>query len=108
MNLEEWLLRHNIKDMTMKDYNNYIYYYKQEEPEEYSTIFGNKNENKIKIIVHSVAYVINSWQEYYTDDGTYKYISSKIRLEYSDEEFAEYEVIYGLDGEYHDDYFRCI
>ncbi|MGN2338673.1 hypothetical protein ACTFIN_11220 [Clostridium cagae] len=43
MNLEEWLLRHNIKDMAMKDYNNYIYYYKQEEPEEYSVIFGDKN-----------------------------------------------------------------
>ncbi|URZ00601.1 hypothetical protein [Clostridium felsineum] len=108
MNLEEWLSKRDIKEMVLKNYKNYIFYYEREEPEDYNEIFCGKKQSDIKIIFHSVAYVINTWQEYDTDDGTYKYISAKIRLEYNDEEFAEYEVIYGLDGEYHDDYFRLI
>ncbi|AAK81298.1 hypothetical protein BJV85_000537 [Clostridium acetobutylicum] len=108
MNLEEWLSEHDVKEMVLKNYKNYIFYYKEEEPEDYNEVFGDKKEKDIKIIFHSVAYVINTWQNYDTNDGTYKYISVKIRLEYNDDEFAEYEVIYGLDGEYHDDYFREI
>lgn len=106
MNLEDWLCKFDAKKMALECCEEYLYYYEQGEPEEFHEVFLGKEKTEIKFILHSVAYVINTWQEYISEDGTYKYISVRIRLRHQEEEFAEYEVIFGLDGEYHDDYFR--
>ena len=37
-----------------------------------------------------------------------KYISAKVRLEYDNCTFAEYEGIYDLDGNAEDDYLRVV
>ena len=54
--------------------------------------------------IRAVAYVINEW--YIGDNEARKYISAKVRLEYDDYTFAEYERIYDLDGNGEDDYLR--
>lgn len=108
MNLEDWFCKFDIKKMAVENCKEYLYYYEKEEPEEFNEIFTNKKQKYINFVLHSIAYVINTWQKYDSEDGTYKYISAKIRLKYKQEEFAEYEVIYGLDGKYHNDYFNLI
>ncbi|MGG4219439.1 hypothetical protein ABEW32_14555 [Paenibacillus jamilae] len=104
MELEKWLLKHDIKNMAISCYEDYMSVYRLEEKEDYEEVFGDKETSKIKIVFHSVSYVINYW--YVIDE--HKYISAKLRLEYEDTSFAEYEVIYDLDGEIEDDYFRRI
>lgn len=107
MNLEDWLCKFDAKKMALDDCKEYLYHYQQEEPDEFHEIFSEKKKD-ILFVLHSIAYVINIYHEYDSEDGTYKYISVRIRLQYKENTFAEYEVIYGLDGEYHDDYFRII
>lgn len=106
MELEEWLKDHDIKKMTMKDLKFYLSEYKKDEEEDFNELFKDMDIDKVKYEFNSVAYVINSL--YITDNEVRKYISAKIRLVYEEEEFAEYEAIYGLDGEGEDDYFRRI
>ncbi|MED0669408.1 hypothetical protein P4S95_04085 [Aneurinibacillus aneurinilyticus] len=103
MELENWLLKYNVKKMTIDNYNNYIKSYKLEEPEDYAKVFKDKDITKIDIVFHSVSYVINYW---YVDE--YKYISAKLRLKYDGCGFAEYEAIYDMNGITEDDYFRKI
>ncbi|MCM3340843.1 hypothetical protein M3650_19950 [Paenibacillus sp. MER TA 81-3] len=103
MELDKWLLEYNVKSMIKESYNKYIENYKLEAPKDYAEVFGNKDVAKIDMVFHSVSYVIN-----YRYIEEYKYKSVKIRLEYDDSGFAEYEAIYDFNGQIEDDYFRII
>lgn len=104
MELEKWLEEHNIKEMVMKDLEVYWHVYKEEEKEDFNELFKDMDFDKVEYVFHSVAYVINEWHR--DKDDIYKYISAKVWLEYDGRTFAEYESIYGLDGE--DDYLRMV
>lgn len=106
MELEKWLEKHNIKEMVMKDLEFYMCGYKEEEEEDFNELFKDMDLDKVEYVFHSVAYVINEW--HCDKDDIYKYISAKVRLEYDGRTFAEYESIYGLDGEDEDDYLRIV
>ena len=104
MKLEKWLEEYNIKEMVMKNLEVYLHVYKEEEKEDFNELFKDMDFDKVEYVFHSVAYVINEWHR--DKDDIYKYISAKVRLEYDGRTFAEYESIYGLDGE--DDYLRMV
>ena len=106
MELEKWLKQHDIKQMVMKDLEFYMRGYREEEEEDFNELFKDMDLDKVECVFHSVSYVINEWHR--EEDDIYKYISAKIRMEYDDRPFAEYEAIYGLDGEGEDDYLRMI
>ena len=106
MELEQWLKKKDIKEMVMKDLIFYLDGYKEEDEEDFNELFKDMEFDKVKYIFHSVAYVINEW--YIGDNGERKYISAKVRLEYDDCTFAEYERIYDLNGNGEDDYLRKV
>lgn len=106
MELEQWLKKHDIKKMVMKNLKFYLDEYKKDDEEDFNDFFKAVVFEKIKYEFHSVAYVINSW---HMDEGDErKYISAKVRLEYEETTFAEYEAIYDLNGEGEDDYLRLV
>ena len=86
----------------MRDLQSYLAGYKMEDEEDFNELFKDMDIEKVKYIFHSVAYVINEWHI----SEAHKYISAKVRLEYEDSTFAEYEAIYDLNGEGEDDYLR--
>lgn len=91
----------------MKDLERYLSQYKKEDEEDFNESFKEIEWNKVSYEFHSVSYIIN--RLHHTDEAEdYKYISAKVRLEYDDMAFAEYESIYGLDGSDEDDYFRKV
>lgn len=104
MELEKWLEKHDIEKMVMKNLEYYLSEYKKEDEEEFNKLFENMDLDKVRYEFHSVSYVIN--KRYLSGDDARKYISAKVRLEYDETPFAEYEAIYGLDGEGEDDYLR--
>ncbi len=106
MELEQWLKKRNIKEMVMKDLKFYLDEYKKEDEEDFNELFKDMDLDKVKYVFHSVAYVINEW--HIGDNEERKYISAKVRLEYDDWTFAEYESIYDLDGNGEDDYLRAV
>lgn len=106
MELEQWLKKHNIKEMVMKDLKFYLSKYKKDDEADFNEQFKDMDIDKVKFIFHSVAYVINMW--HLSDNEGYKYISAKVRLEYEDTTFAEYEAIYDLNGNGEDDYLRMV
>ena len=85
---------------------NYLDEYKKEDEEDFNELFKDMDLDKVKYVFHSVAYVINEW--HIGDNEERKYISAKVRLEYDDWTFAEYESIYDLDGNGEDDYLRAV
>ncbi len=104
MELEQWLDEYDIKKMVMRDLKYYLIGYKEEE--DFNELFKDMDLDKVQYVFHSVAYVINEWHT--SGDEKRKYISARVRLEYNDSVFAEYEAIYGLDGEGEDDYLRMV
>ncbi|KHD36726.1 hypothetical protein NL50_09390 [Clostridium acetobutylicum] len=106
MELEQWLDKHDIRKMVMRDLKIYMDGYKEEDEADYNELFENKDINNVNYEFHSVSYVINKY--FITDGEARKYISAKVRLVYEDKEFAEYEAIYDLQGEFDDDYFGLI
>lgn len=106
MELEKWIKEHDVKNMIMKDLKFYLSEYKKEDEEEFDELFKDMDLDKVKYEFHSVSYVINTWHT--IDNEERKYISAKVRLEYEDSTFAEYEAIYGLDGKGEDDYLRQV
>ena len=55
------------------------------------------------MILKNCKFYLNQYKE---EDDVYKYISAKVRLEYDDTTFAEYEAIYDFEGNLEDDYLR--
>ncbi|URZ06759.1 hypothetical protein [Clostridium felsineum] len=106
MELEQWLRKYNVKEMVMRDLNFYLSEYKKEDEEDFKDFFRNVVFENIKYEFHSVSYVINTWHA--TENEQRKYISAKVRLEYEETTFAEYEAIYNLQGEGEDDYLRLV
>lgn len=88
----------------MKDLEVYLHVYKEEEKEDFNELFKDMDLDKVQYAFHSVAYVISEWYNCGNKKG--KYISARVRLEYDDSVFAEYEAIYSLDGEIQDDYLK--
>lgn len=105
MDLENWLSKFNIKEMVMNDLKSYLESFKKEEIEDYEDFFDGIDVNKIVYEFHSVSYSINTW---YSGGEERKYISAKVTLDYEENGFAEYIAIYGLDGQFLDDYFRMV
>ncbi|MFL0248843.1 hypothetical protein ACJDT4_00290 [Clostridium neuense] len=106
MELEQWLKKHDIKKMVMKNLKFYLDEYKKDDEEDFNDFFKDVVFGDVKYEFHSVAYVINSWHMDGEDER--KYISAKVRLEYEETTFAEYEAIYDLDGKGEDDYLRLV
>lgn len=106
MELEKWLTRHNIEETVMKNLKSYLCTYKEEDEEDFNELFKDMDFAEIRYIFHSVSYVINKW--HMGDSEERKYISAKVRLEYDNCTFAEYEGIYDLDGNVEDDYLRAV
>lgn len=106
MELEQWLKEHDIKKMVMRDLDFYLNEYRKEDIEDFNDLFKEVDYDNVKCEFHSVAYVINTW--HISDNEERKYISAKVRLEYKDKTFAEYEAIYDLNGECEDDYLRMV
>lgn len=90
MNLEKWLKKYDIKEITKRHFNDYIYQFKKNRIEDYNNIFRYKNESDIKLIFSSVQYVIGLKEK--DLEFKNKYILSVLRLSYDGEEFAEYKI----------------
>ncbi|MCI8749477.1 MAG: hypothetical protein HFH67_16735 [Lachnospiraceae bacterium] len=101
MKLEQWLDDYDIKKMVIRDLKYYLLRYKEED---FNELFKDMDLDKVQYAFHSVAYVISEWYNCGNKKG--KYISARVRLEYDDSVFAEYEAIYSLDGEIQDDYLK--
>ncbi|QVK18248.1 hypothetical protein KHQ81_00585 [Mycoplasmatota bacterium] len=99
MELDELIIKHNIKKRSFKCYEEYMKNYKLEDPNDYEDLFLSKNINEVELRIHSIAYVINCYF-----DKDIRYLASTIRLIYDDIEFAEYKVFFNLHGEIEDDY----
>ncbi|WP_017353219.1 MULTISPECIES: hypothetical protein [unclassified Clostridium] len=106
MELEQWLKDHDIKKMVMQNLEFYLSEYKKDDEEDFNELFKDMDFDKVKYEFHSVSYVINMW--HIAENEERKYISAKVRLEYEESTFAEYEAIYDLDGEGEDDYLRSV
>ncbi|KHD36728.1 hypothetical protein NL50_09400 [Clostridium acetobutylicum] len=106
MELEQWLDKYNVKEMVMRNLKFYLKEYKKEDEEDFKDFFKDVVFEDITYEFHSVSYVINTWHA--TGSEQRKYISAKVRLEYEEVTFAEYEAIYSLEGEGEDDYLRLV
>lgn len=104
MELEKWLEKYNVKSMVLKNCKFYLNQYKEEDEEDFNESFKDIDWEEVSYEFHSVSYVINTWHR--EDDDVYKYISAKVRLEYDDTTFAEYEAIYDFQGNLVEDYLR--
>lgn len=107
MELEKWLLQHDIKKMVMNNLKKYLESYEQEENEYFKELFKGMDLKKIEHVFHSVSYVINSEMQT-MDDEDLSYIHVQVKLEYCGVAFAEYGALYELNEEPLDDYFRLI
>ncbi len=106
MELEQWLKNHDIRKMVIRDLEFYLSEYKKEDEEDFNELFKDMDIDKVKYEFHSVSYVINMW--HIDESEERKYISAKVRLEYEESTFAEYEAIYDLYGKGEDDYLRMV
>lgn len=104
MELEKWLEKYNIKKMVQKNCKFYLNQYKEEDEEDFNESFKDIDWQEVSYEFHSVSYVINTWHG--EEDDLYKYISAKVRLEYDNTTFAEYEAIYDFQGNLENDYLR--
>ncbi|CAH8713316.1 hypothetical protein M5W83_26635 [Paenibacillus thiaminolyticus] len=102
MNTEEfenWVSIHNIIERTKKGFWNYMENYKQEEPDEFSEVFGNVDMNFLETNISKISLTIN-----YTFDEPIKFVSAFIDVEYEGEELGVYQCLFSLDGDDLDDY----
>ncbi len=106
MELEKWIKNYDIKNMIMRDLELYLSEYKKDNEEDFNELFKDMILEEVKYKFHSVSYVINTWHAIENEER--KYISAKVRLEYENNTFAEYEAIYNLYGEGEDDYLRMV
>ena len=103
MELDELLLKYNIRQKSLECYNEYMNNYKKEEPDDYDELFQFKKMEEVHVKIHSFGYVINCYF-----DNEVRYLATTIRLIYGDLEFAEYKVFFNLFGELEDDYLIVI
>ncbi|MFL1676360.1 hypothetical protein ABEV00_00550 [Paenibacillus thiaminolyticus] len=104
MNTEEfqnWVSINNIIERTKKGFWIYMENYKQEEPDEFSEVFGNVDLNFVEINISKISLTIN-----YRFDEPIKFVSAFIDVEYGGEELGVYESLFSLDGDDLDDYLR--
>jgi hypothetical protein len=102
--LKNWLVKYDIKEMLINGYHEWRECYDIEEPEEYAEIFESKDIHQVQYEVHSVGYVIHE----YIGIVRKKYIAATLRLIYDGVHFAEYVAIYEPDGEVNEDYLRMV
>lgn len=108
MELEEYLKKYDIKKNTINKLNNYLDEYRKNDEKDFNELFKGLDIDDIKCNFHSTSYVISL-----TNDSTHKYILARVRLkvvyneegEITEEEVAEYQSVYNLDGNFIDDEF---
>lgn len=74
--------------------------YRKEEKREFEEVFGDYQEEKLKVWLHSLAYKVQNWSEI-----DYEYIVVRMEMEYDNKAVGRYEAYFKMDGEYEDDSF---
>lgn len=96
--LQEWCLKHNVKERTLTAFHNALEAYREEETMEYGKVFPNELMPIIPIF-DKVCHVF-SFPEF-----EFERVQIDMSIEYDERTVGWYRMIYEMDGSEFDDYF---